>query len=192
MTDQKAKQDDTQVQKNPSTSSGQGGEIKRKETEGSKEPPFDSAQSKKETKGEKRIKEAEEKAREWEEKYKRALADYHNLVKRVQTERAGWIQTANKELLLRLLPVLDTLILARKHSQDQTLAVTAQQFLDVLLAEGVKQMETVGRSFDPYMMEAIETVEGEEGKVVEEVRAGYTLHDTLLRPAQVRVGRKKE
>lgn len=128
---------------------------------------------------------------ECQEKYKRALADYHNLVKRAQNERADWIQTANKELLLRLLPVLDTLILARKHSQDQTLAVTAQQFLDVLLAEGVKRMETVGKSFDPHLMEAIDTVDGEEGKVVEEVRAGYTLHDTLLRPAQVRVGKKE-
>ena len=40
-------------------------------------------------------------------------------------------------------------------------------------------------------MEAISTVEGEEGKVVEELRAGYTISDNVLRPAQVIVGRNK-
>ncbi len=189
------KQDDTQLQKNPSThsvnsgqaSSGQDGEVKRKET------PSDAKAMEGEegTKGEEKIIQAEEKAREWEEKYKRALADYHNLVKRAQNERAGWIQTANKELLLRLLPVLDTLILAHKHSQDKTLAVTAQQFLDVLRAEGVERIKTEGKEFDPHLMEAIDTVDGEAGKVIEEVRAGYRLHDILLRPAQVRVGSSK-
>lgn len=136
---------------------------------------------------------------EWKDKYKRALADYHNLVKRAQAERSDWIKSANRELLLRLLPILDTLVLARGHSEDQTLAVTAQQYLDVLQAEGVRRIETVGKSFDPTVMEAIDTIEvdpsagsgQEEGKVIEEVRAGYALHDTLLRPAQVRVGKGK-
>ncbi len=137
-----------------------------------------------------------EKAKEWEEKYKRALADYHNLVKRMQDEKADLGHFANKELLLRLLPVLDTLILARQHSQDQTLAVTTQQFLDVLRDEGVEKIKTKNQDFDPHLMEAIDTLDastgsGQEGKVVEEVRAGYTLHDRLLRPAQVRVGKKK-
>lgn len=132
-----------------------------------------------------------EKAGEWEEKYKRALADYHNLVKRMQDEKADLGHFANKELLLRLLPVLDTLMLARQHSQDQTLAVTTQQFLDVLRAEGVEKIKTKSQDFDPRLMEAIDTVEGGDNKAIEEVRAGYTLHDKLLRPAQVRVGRGK-
>ncbi|MBI4084614.1 MAG: nucleotide exchange factor GrpE [Candidatus Levybacteria bacterium] len=136
---------------------------------------------------------------ECQDKYKRALADYQNLVKRMQDEKAEWGRFANKELLLRLLPVLDTLMLARQHSQDQTLLVTTQQFLDVLKADGVERIETKDSEFDPHQMEAIDTVEvnpsagsGQEaGKVIEEVRAGYSLHDTLLRPAQVRVGRGK-
>jgi molecular chaperone GrpE (heat shock protein) len=39
-------------------------------------------------------------------------------------------------------------------------------------------------------MEAIVTQNGEEGKVIEEVRAGYMLYDSVLRPAQVIVGKK--
>lgn len=125
-------------------------------------------------------------------KYKRALADYQNLEKRVSDERINWIKTANKELLLRLLPVLDTLMLARAHSEEQGLAVSAQQFLDTLKSEGVTKIETVGYDFDPALMECIATEAGEEGKVTEEIRAGYMLNESVLRPAQVKVGRKVE
>lgn len=127
---------------------------------------------------------------ELENQVKRVLADYQNLEKRVREERINWIKTANKELLLRLLPVLDTLILAGQHVQNQGLQLSIQQFLGVLKNEGVERIETVGKEFDPKLMECVDTVEGEEGKVVEEVRAGYTLNDQVIRPAQVRVGRQ--
>lgn len=127
---------------------------------------------------------------ETELKYKRALADYQNLEKRVQEEKGSWIRLANKNLLLRLLPVLDTLMLAAKHAEDQTLQVTLQQFLSVLQNEGVTKIETEGKEFDPKTMECVVTEDGEEGKVLEELRAGFMLSDTVLRPAQVKVGRK--
>src|SRR5215213_8346186 len=74
----------------------------------------------------------QQKIEEAENKYRRALADYQNLQKRVQEEKIDWIRSANKELLLRLLPVLDTLMLANQHVQDEGLKVTMQQFLDTL------------------------------------------------------------
>ena len=134
--------------------------------------------------------ELEKKVEECEDKYKRALADYQNLQKRVSEEKVDWIRGANKELLLRILPVFDTLVLAGKHSSDASLKITLLQFQDTLKAEGIVKIETVGKQFDPATMEAIETVEGEEGKVIEELRAGYMLYDKLLRPAQVKVGKK--
>jgi molecular chaperone GrpE len=109
-----------------------------------------------------------------ENQLKRALADYQNLEKRIASEKSSWILASNKNLLLRLLPGLDSLLLAEKHTQE---------------AEGVKKIETVGRTFDPNLMEAITTQEGEEGKILEEVRAGYMLYDSVLRPAQVIVGK---
>lgn len=134
----------------------------------------------------KEIEELRQKVEECESRYRRALADYQNLQKRSQEERIHWIKTANKELLLRLLPVFDTLQLATKHSEDQTLKVCLQQFIDVLKAEGVEFIKAVGKEFNPHTMEAVTTAQGqEEGKVLEELRAGFIINGQTLRPAQV-------
>lgn len=129
---------------------------------------------------------------EFENNYRRALADYQNLQKRVQEEKSEWIRSANSDLMLRILPVLDTLMLAQQHVEDQGLQVSVQQFLDVLRSEGVTKIETVGHEFDPHLMECITTEPGESNKVLEEIRAGYLLNEKVLRPAQVKVGQGKE
>lgn len=125
-----------------------------------------------------------------ENKYRRALADYQNLQKRVQDERIELIKSANKDLLLRILQVLDTLMLAQQHVQDKNLEVSINHFLDILKSEGVMRIKTVGEEFDPAIMEAITTADGEENKVIVEVRAGFMLNEKLLRAAQVTVGKK--
>lgn len=131
-----------------------------------------------------------QKIEELENQNKRLLADYRNLEKRVDAQRRDWILEANKKLLLNLLPVLDTLMLAEKHSKgDQTLGLSVRQFLDILGQEGVEKIKTEGISFDPNLMECIVTVEGEDGKVINETRVGYKLYDQVLRPAQVAVGK---
>lgn len=121
---------------------------------------------------------------------KRSLADYQNLQRRTQEERGEWLRTANKDLILKLLPVLDTLMLAGKHLQDKGLELSIDQFLRVLEQEGVRRIETIGKEFDPNTMEAVSTKESadEKGKVVEEMRAGYMFYDTVIRAAQVIVG----
>ena len=126
---------------------------------------------------------------ELENQLKRALADYQNLEKRVAAERSEWIKTVNKELILRILPILDTLKMAAKHSQDDTLQVSIKQFEDVLKSAGATGIDTIGRMFDPLIMDAVATGDGEEGKILEEVRPGYMLHDKVLRVAQVKVGK---
>lgn len=135
--------------------------------------------------------ELRQRAEECENKYKRALADYQNLQKRVDEEKRDWVRAANRELLLRLLPVLDTLLLAQKHGEDQGVKVSVAQFFDTLKAEGVTRIKTEGEDFDPMLMEAVTTGEGEDGKVLEEMRVGYMIYDKLLRPAQVKVGKKE-
>ena len=136
------------------------------------------------------LEELKQQVSEFENNYKRALADYQNLQKRVQEEKSEWIRSANKDLILRILTVLDTLILAYQHTQDKNVQVSIQQFLDVLKSEGVIRIETVGKKFDPNTMEAIATDTGEEGMVLEELRAGFMMYDKLLRAAQVKVGKK--
>ena len=127
-----------------------------------------------------------------ENQLKRALADYQNLEKRIASEKSGWIKLVNKDLLLRLIPGLDSLLLAYKHTKDEGVKLSIKHFLDILEQEGVKKIETAGKDFDPNLMEAVTTRDGDSGKVVEELKAGYTLNDTVLRPAQVIVGSAKQ
>ena len=121
--------------------------------------------------------------------WKRAVADYQNLEKRVAQERRSWIKQANKELILRLLPVLDTLILASRHVEDEGLKLSMKQFLDVLKNEGVEKIETEGQMFNPELMECVEVGLGKEGEVLEELGVGFLLDGSVLRPARVKVGK---
>jgi len=143
-------------------------------------------------KHEKKVEEQEKEFEDLENQLKRALADYQNLEKRVAEGKGSWIKAANKDLLLKLLPGLDSLLLADKHTQDSGVKLSIKHFLDILEQEGVKRIETRGADFDPNLMEALATAPGDEGKVMEETRVGYTLYGQVLRPAQVIVGSEKQ
>ena len=132
-----------------------------------------------------------QKIEELENQVKRIFADYQNLEKRVATERREWLIKANKDLILRFLPALDFLLLSSKHLEDEGLKLSVQKFFDILKTEGVEKIETVGKEFDPNLMEGIKTTEGDENKVVEELRSGFKMGEQVLRPAQVAVGEKK-
>lgn len=136
------------------------------------------------------IENLKQKVEELENNYKRALADYQNLQKRVGEERRDLILAANRELLLRILSVLDTLTLANQHVENEGLKVAINHFEDVLKAEGVNKIETKGQEFDPHLMECVATEAGDANKVIDEMRAGYILNDKVLRPAQVKVGKE--
>jgi molecular chaperone GrpE len=127
---------------------------------------------------------------ELENQVKRIFADYQNLEKRVTEEKRVLILSANRHLLLRLLPVLDTLNVALVHTKDKGLELSIQQFTSALANEGVKKIETKGKMFDPNLMECIAIEQGEDGKVISEVQPGYFLNEEILRPAMVKVGKK--
>lgn len=143
--------------------------------------------------GKKEVEELKQKIQDFEDKYKRALADYQNLEKRSREHHGELVKLANKELILRLLPILDTLRLAEKHTNDQGLSLSIKQFTDVLKNEGVEKIEVQGKKFDPGLMECVDVREGEEGKILEEVREGYwyPADGEIIRPAQVKVGKEK-
>lgn len=137
------------------------------------------------------LEELKKRNEELELQVKRVLADYQNLEKRVADQKRELIISANKELIVRLLPVLDTLMMVEKHTEDQGLKLSIRQFIDVLKTEGISKIETVGKDFDPKTMECVEVQKGEEGKVLTELRIGYLLNNRVLRPAQVVVGKLK-
>ena len=123
---------------------------------------------------------------------KRAVADYINLQRRVDEERREVVKFANRELLLSLLPALDTLFLAGKYTEDEGVKLTVKNILEVLKGVGVEKIPTEGHDFDAKTMEAVDIIEGEDGKVIEEAKAGFSLYGKLLSPALVKVGGKKE
>ena len=149
--------------------------------------------AKKKTTGEsEHIKKLEEEAIVLKEQLARALADYKNLEKRLEEEKKEFIRYANKELLIRLIPALDTLFLAAKYTSDEGVRLTVKTVLDALADVGVEKVKAEGVEFNPELMEAIDTAEGEENMVLEEVRPGFTLGGKLIRPAQVKVGTSKK
>lgn len=126
------------------------------------------------------------------EKWKRALADYQNLEKRVNFEKEDFVRFANAQLILKILPALDSLEKAEKHLKEEGLSLAIRQLRQVLQDEGLEEIEVLGREFDPEEMECVAVGEGEIGLVLAEERKGYKLKGKVLRCAQVKVGQKLE
>src|SRR5581483_1809746 len=125
-----------------------------------------------------------------EEKYLRALADYQNLEKRVAREKESFVKFSNAILILKMLPVLDNLERANEHLKDQGIELVIKQFKDALSSEGVTEIEAEGQQFNPEHHEAVEKVQGEEGKVVKVTERGYKMGDKVIRQAKVTIGGK--
>lgn len=136
--------------------------------------------------------ELKKKNKSLEDQLKRAVADYRNLENRVREERLEFVKYANKALIEQLLPAFDTLLLAEKYTKDENLKITAKHILDVLKLAGIEKVETVGKKYNPVIMEAVEVIEGEKEMVLEETQPGFTIHGKIIRPARVKVGGRDE
>lgn len=126
---------------------------------------------------------------ELEENWKRALADYQNLEKRVITEKQEFAQWANANLINQLLNILDSLEKAVEYLKDKGLKLIFEQLKAVLKNEGLLEIKVLNEKFDPKIMEAVATVRGEKDKVMEVVLKGYQLNKRILRPAKVKIGK---
>lgn len=122
----------------------------------------------------------------------RALADYDNLRKRVEREKEAFEKIANLKLVIKLLPVLDTLRRAQAHLKDEGLDITIKEFEDSLGLEGIEEIKIQrGDEFNPLLHEAIEvTGEGQKGKVSEVLASGWKFSGgPVIRHAQVKVAK---
>ena len=127
---------------------------------------------------------------ELENKYKRALADYQNLVKQTAQERLEFVKYANEQLLYDILPIYDNLKMSLRHADKEVekngwlkgIQYVVKQFKSALKERGVEEIKTTGEKFDPLLMEAIE---GKGEKVKKEVMSGYKLNGKIIIPAKV-------
>jgi molecular chaperone GrpE len=133
-------------------------------------------------------KKVEGKLEDFENRLKRALADYANLEKRVVREKEDFVKLASAQLIDKLLPVLDDLGLCKEHLKDKGISLIYNRFQEVLESEGLEEIKASDEKFDPETMDCVELVSGPKNKVVEVVLKGYFLNGKVLRPAKVRVG----
>lgn len=126
----------------------------------------------------------------------RERADAMNVRRRSEEEKAKMGSFHKANVVRELLPVVDNFERALKHvpkeleSNDYIKGVRSvvKQFEDVLSNIGVKRIETVGKPFDPNLHDAVAHQEGDGEEVVsEELQAGYTLGDEVIRHAMVKV-----
>lgn len=127
-----------------------------------------------------------------DENWKRALADYQNLLRRVENDKKEFMKMANANLIARMIPSLDIIEMAANHNQDIGVQMAAKQFHQALQEEGLQIIEpTPGEKFNPDFHECTETVDLNEGSqsdtIAELVLKGYKLYDYVLRPARVKV-----
>jgi len=130
----------------------------------------------------------EQKIADLENKWKRALADYINLEKRIEKEKKSFVKFSNAQLLDKLLTVLDDLERCEKHAKDKGISLVCERFREILRGEEVEEIKVLDQKFDPKTMDAVEIVPGPKNKVVEVILKGYLLNGKVLRPAKVKVG----
>ena len=135
------------------------------------------------------------------DRIKRLQADYDNYRKRTIKEHLEHIKRANKDLVSKLLPIIDNFELAldagRKLEKDDDFyrgtKMIHDKLIEVLEKENVTVIEPVGEEFDPKVCEAAVTEavkDVDEGKVLEVLRKGYMIDDFVIRPAVVKVCKK--
>ncbi len=172
------------------------GAAEATETSGSQEAEVEALQ--------KRVNEAESKAREMETKaaenldgWQHSVAEFSNYKKRIDRDRESDRAIMKGDLIRRFLPVLDDLERAlQNRSEDDAWAngieLIRRKLQNILESEGLKRIEAEGALFDPNYHEAIsfESADGaESGRVIGVVENGYMLGDYVVRPAKVRVAR---
>jgi molecular chaperone GrpE len=144
---------------------------------------------------------AKEEAKEYKDKYLLLLAESENARKRLQKERQDIQRFAMRGILSELLFPLDQLDGALAYSENASpeikqwafgFKMILNQFKEILTQYHVHAFHAKGTHFNPELHEAIEVVETTEypdGTIIEELRPGYRMGESTLRPAQVKVAK---
>lgn len=136
---------------------------------------------------------------ELKDKYLRLMAEFDNFKRRTAKERMSLIETAGRDTMTALLPVLDDFARAKKAAEvpgsaevfSEGVSMVYHKLLNTLEQRGLKAMDSNGADFDPEQHEAITEIPAGEhmkGKVVDTVECGYMLGERIIRYAKVVVG----
>ncbi len=136
---------------------------------------------------------------ELESDLKRVMADFDNYRKRMVKEKKRIIQQASESLMKDLLEILDDLDRALDSDGDLSedgVKMIHKKFKRKLEDHGLEGMDALGDEFDPMYHECVvsEEVDDEDkvDQVTEVLNKGYKMNSRVIRPAKVKVGKKKE
>lgn len=134
------------------------------------------------------------------DKYLRLFAEFENYKRRTSKERLELFKTANQEVLLAMLPILDDFdraLLEISKSEDEVMLkgvqLIADKFRNTLVSKGLESVELkAGDDFNADVAEAITQIPAPDaslkGKIVDVVEKGYKLGDKIIRFPKVVVG----
>ena len=134
------------------------------------------------------------------DKYLRLFAEFDNYKRRTQKERVELLQTAGKDVIVSLLPILDDFDRANKAAETavevgpikEGVQLVHNKLKNLLTQKGLKDIESINTPFNTDLHEAITKIpapnEDLKGKVIDELEKGYTLNDKVIRFAKVVVG----
>ncbi len=147
----------------------------------------------------------EEAIAELKDKLLRALADNENTIRRGRKEREDTAKFATTNLAREILTVADNLHRALEAIPDDLrrdndvakgfidgVQLTERDLLATLERHGIKKIDAMGVKFDHNFHQAmfeVPTADADPGTVVQVLQVGYTIHDRLLRPAQVGIAK---
>lgn len=139
------------------------------------------------------LKEQKAEIDEKDDRLKRLMAEFDNFKKRSAKEREGLYNSIIADIALSLLPVIDNLekaVSVKTEDNNYKIGVelVLKQFKDVLKSNGITEIETIGKTFDPELHEAVSSVEDSElgiQEIKEEYRKGYMIGNKVIRHSLV-------
>lgn len=139
------------------------------------------------------LKEQKAEIDEKDDRLKRLMAEFDNFKKRSAKEREGLYNSIIADIALLLLPVIDNLekaVSVKTEDNNYKIGVelVLKQFKDVLKSNGITEIETIGKTFDPELHEAVSSVEDSElgiQEIKEEYRKGYMIGNKVIRHSLV-------
>ena len=152
---------------------------------------------------EERVESLKKEAAENHDRMLRVAAEFENYKKRAAREMNDFRKFANENFVKAMLPVVDNLDRAIESSSNdkhanssvvEGVSMTLKEILKVFEEFSVKPFESLGKTFDPSLHQAVMQEEAEaypDNTVLKELQKGYMIHDRLLRPAMVVVSKNK-
>ncbi|MBS6444955.1 MAG: nucleotide exchange factor GrpE [Ruminococcus sp.] len=137
----------------------------------------------------------EKQLQEEKDKYLRLYAEFQNYRNRTTKEKTEAYNNAIADCIKQILPVIDNFERAltqecADESYKSGMEMIFKNFMSILNKLGVKEIEALGKPFDPNVHHAIQQCESDEYEsdmVCNVFQKGYTLNERLIRPAMVQV-----